>query len=363
MWKWEWICWFIKLISRNPSQRVRRFRRLIEWLSREADVDGTWWSVFREYPKQAAASSVSLLRDVDKKSNDQIAVVIQGPVIEKDDLTIETLKLYRQTMPESRLVLSTWNDIPNETHDKIEAMGVTVVTSEKPKHAGPHNLNLQIKSTQRGLIAARRLGCRYTMKTRADARIHLPDADRFCSDLLAQFPINADGGQKERLLVVDFATRLYVPYHPSDILMFGRTDDLLAYWSLDLCGPEMQFRVCDEFEEMLGQSIPEVVLCRSFLERTGTRLSDDLEQWWEILSNRFVVIDRDMVDLFWPKYNYNVNQRLENQVDEGNMAFCHFAQWMQLYSRPMQPAITLQQLRQQRVNQKIELANECAELP
>ncbi|MCA9140374.1 MAG: hypothetical protein KDB00_26565, partial [Planctomycetales bacterium] len=174
------------------------------------------------------------------------------------------------------------------------------------------------------------------------------------SDLLMQFPVNESTGQRERFVVVDFATRLYIPYHPSDIMMFGTTADLLTYWSPGLCGPEITFEVCEQFGEMLQQPTPEVVLCRSYLQRTGTRVTGDLNQWWRMLADRFVVIDRDMIDLFWPKYNYNVDQRLGMLWDNGNMALCHFAQWMQIYSRGVMPSVTLDQLRRQNVHDPLE---------
>lgn len=363
MWKWEWICWFVSLISRSPSQRVRRFRRLIERLSREADLEDGWWHVFRDYPKQAVPSSVSVVRSLpaqqasdepsDDEADDTCAIVMQGPVIERDEMTFQTLSLYRQTMPNAQLILSTWNDIPDQTRQRIEALGVVVVTGEKPKHFGPHNLNLQITSTFNGLRKAKELGCRYAMKTRADSRIHVADVDQFCLDLIRQYALGDVEGQSARILVTDFATRLYVPYHPSDMLMFGMTDDLLSYWAPELCGPEMTFQVCDQFDEMLQQATPEIVLCRNYLNRIGVSLDETLEQWWQILADRFVVIDRDMIDLFWPKYNYNVDQRLSMLWDTGNMALCHFTQWMQIYRRRLVPSVTLDQLRLQTVHQSL----------
>ena len=362
MWKWEWICWFVSLISRSPSERLRRIRRLIERLSREADLDDGWWHVFREYPKRAVASTVSLIDPKEAHAAqpmtplqgiDSCAVVMQGPVIERDDMTYETLSLYRRTMPGSRLILSTWNDIPVENRRRIESLGATVVVSEKPEHFGPHNLNLQITSTHNGLLAARELGCRYAMKTRADARIHMADVDRFCLDLIKQFPIGAVTGQSQRIVVTDFATRLYVPYHPADMLMFGALDDLLRYWSADLCGPELTFRLCDQFEEMLQQATPEVVLGRRYLESTGMTLDDSIDQWWQILADRFIVIDREMIDLFWPKYNYNVDQRLGMVWDTGNMALCHFTQWLQIHANRLKPSICLDELKTQSVHEPI----------
>ena len=357
MWKWEWVCWFVNLISRTPEDRLRRYRRLIERLSREADVDGKWWSVFHDYPKSAKASSATVQPSSAARSASETAIVVQGPVIDRDDLTLETLRLYRRTMPDSQLILSTWNDTRRETLQRIESLGVLIVTSEKPEIPGPHNLNLQIASTHRGLQQADEMGFRYAMKTRADTRIHMSDVDRFCIDMLNRFPLGASAQyQRQRILVMDFATRLYVPYHPSDMMMFGTTADLLNYWSLPLCGPDVTFQVRESFDAMLREATPEVVLCSSFLQRNDISLSHDLRQWWEVLANQFLIVDRSMIDLFWPKYNYNVDQRLSILWDNSNMALCHFSQWMQIYSRGLSPSITLDELRRQTVHDKLDFA-------
>ncbi|MEM0925914.1 MAG: WavE lipopolysaccharide synthesis family protein [Planctomycetota bacterium] len=346
MWKWDWICWLVSLISRTPQERVRRFRRLIERLSREADIDDDWWTVFREYPKSAKESSTVLTTT---RSTDRVAIVMQGPVIERDQLTLETIRLYQRTMPEAELIVSTWNSLSAAARHTIEGLGVHLVTGDPPAETGPHNLNLQIASTHRGLMKAKEIGCHYAMKTRADTRIHAQDIDRFCIDMLRKFPVSGASLRPQRLLVMYFATRLYIPYHPSDLMMFGSTEDLLFYWSLPLCGEELTFQVCDEFDRMLEQSIPEIVVCRSFLQRSGVELTNRLDQWWQILADQFLVIDRDMIDFFWPKYNYNVDQRLGMKWDTTNMALCHFAQWMQIHSRSLVPGVSIDQLMQQQV--------------
>ncbi|MEM6473502.1 MAG: WavE lipopolysaccharide synthesis family protein [Planctomycetota bacterium] len=326
---------------------------MIERLSREADLDGNWWTVFREYPKNAIESSTRLTT---QNSGSKVGVVIQGPIIERDGLTLETIQLYRNTMPDAELIVSTWNDVSTAVRQEIEAAGCHVVTSDMPVERGPHNLNLQITSTRRGLEYAHKLGCDYAMKTRADTRIHMRDVDRFCIDMLQKFPTNGTAFQSTRLLVMDFATRLYIPYHPSDLMMFAATEDLLFYWSLSLCRADQTFEVCDEFDRMLEQSIPEIVLCRSYLQRRGVNLTNDLAQWWQILAEQFLVVDRDMIDFFWPKYNYNVDQRLGMDWDTSNMALCHFAQWMQIYSRGLVPEVSIDQLMRQQVYERLPAA-------
>ncbi|WP_182864761.1 WavE lipopolysaccharide synthesis family protein [Rhodopirellula sp. JC639] len=344
MWKWEWICWFVNLVSRDPEERVRRYRRLIERLSREADLDGGWWRVFHDYPKKAVPSTASLSHPNSSDHPDgSTAIVVQGPVIERDDLTIETLALYRKTMPHSRLILSTWEGTPTEVIDRIESLGVSVVTSEMPSDCGPHNLNLQITTTRRGLQEAEKLGCRHAMKTRADTRIHMADADTLCHDLLREFPFQGTGDQTQRMIVLDFATHLHVPHHLSDIMMFGRTEDLLVYWSADGRCPGL---ATDQTKQLNGvplHRIPEIILCRSYLQRSGIEVTEQLDHWWELLAERFLVVDRAMIDLFWPKYNYNVNQRLEMCGENNRNALCHFAQWLQLRSRSLAPSVSADQ--------------------
>ena len=352
MWKWEWICWFVNLISREPSKRVRRYRRLIERLSREADIDDGWWNVYRDYPKHGVISSAFVAEGHNGPPNEQTAIVIQGPFVERDSLTFNTISLYRRTMPNARLILSTWDDLSSENQSAVESLDVRVVTGSPPEIPGPQNLNCQILSTRRGIEEAKRLGCVYTMKTRTDTRIHMPGPDRFCRDLLTHYPVAASTTQTKRIIVLDFATRLYVPYHPSDIMMFGATDDLLQYWSRELCGPDLTFEVRKEFDAMLRQATPEVVMCRDYIRRTGEQVDHDLRQWWRLLADRFLVIDRDMIDLFWPKYNYNVDQRLGMTWDTSNMALCHFAHWMQIYSGNLMPDVTLDDLRGQSVHDK-----------
>ena len=351
MWKWDFICWLINVLARNPADRGRRFNRLRERVAVECDQDRKWWTVFLTYPKEAVESSRSISKK-DGDGHDKTAIVMQGPVVERDDMTFETLKLYRKTMPRAELILSTWDNVTSESLDRIESIGVHVVTSTPPDVAGPQNLNFQIVSASRGMSEAKRLGCRYAMKTRVDTRIHACDVDQFCRDLLRQFPLRSGDGQSQRLVTIDFATRLYIPYHPSDMMMFGAIDDMLRYWSLELCGPEIQFEACEEFEELLKQPIPEVLLCRRFLESFGMQLTGQLEQWWSVLAERFIVIDRAMINQFWPKYNYSGDQSSEIKCDRTHMALCHFAQWMQIYSGSTDSSAVSEDLQSQKMDEK-----------
>lgn len=287
---------------------------------------------------------------------------MQGPVVLEDDMTFQTLRLYRKTMPGCELILSTWRDTDTHAIRRIKSLGVHVVMSEPPTLRGPQNLNLQIASTASGLAEAERLGCRYAMKTRADTRIHMSNVDQFCVNLLRLFPLpehaSRQSRQQARLITLDFATRLYIPYHPSDMMMFGTIEDMLRYWSPELCPPEQTYEHCstfgESFDKLLDQAIPEVVLCHRFFEPDGFELTGDLQNWWKLLSERFIVIDREMIHHFWRKNHLNQDLRCEIDWDNTNMALCRFAQWSILNSDLVAAPCQLEELRKQKMYDRLD---------
>ena len=41
-----------------------------------------------------------------------LAIVVQGPIVHKDEFTLESAKVYRQHFGSAKLILSTWDDEP-----------------------------------------------------------------------------------------------------------------------------------------------------------------------------------------------------------------------------------------------------------
>src|SRR4029434_4937158 len=116
---------------------------------------------------------------------------------------------------------------------------------------------------------------------------------------------------KGRLLVLDIATRTYIPQHPSDIMMFGLADDLSSYWNTPFCEEprEATRPVCNRFEDLIQSVIPEVYLCRRYLERIGYPYEPTIHSWWHCLSDLFLVVDRAAIEHFWLKYNYTAEHQ------------------------------------------------------
>ena len=76
---------------------------------------------------------VQLFKDTWIQDNDgsKVAIVVQGPVIIKNDFTFETLKLYVNIFPNEIIVLSTWDCNKNvEVFAKIRNLGVHIVPQQ-----------------------------------------------------------------------------------------------------------------------------------------------------------------------------------------------------------------------------------------
>lgn len=347
MWKWKLICWFVNLISRERGAKRRRFQSLRERVTRELDKNRDVWETFTRYPKSPQLTAPRWNTESD------LAVLVQGPVREKDQLTLETLRLYRTAFGDRPVVFSTWNDAPVDVLRAAQRLGVTVVTGSPPDYGGPAHLNHQIESTRRGLEAISEMGVRYALKTRSDTRLHAPHVGDYLAGLLKAFPIREPQHQRERIAVLDLVTRLYIPYHVSDMLMFGRCDDLLDYWSLPICKPGLELKTTDRYDVLLQNPIPEVILCSQYLKKLNVPIHGSLEHWWEILAERFLVIDRAAIGFFWPKYNYDEGHTLGACDDVTNMALCSFRDWVNLSILNKKPDTSVDRLKQCKIKDPI----------
>jgi hypothetical protein len=95
---------------------------------------------------------------IQSDENNKIAIVVQGPIIIKNDFTFETLKLYINIFPNAIVILSTWDDQSVRVISKIRDLGIRVIINKYPKYSGIGNVNYQIISTINGLVKAESLG-------------------------------------------------------------------------------------------------------------------------------------------------------------------------------------------------------------
>ena len=162
-----------------------------------------------------------------------LAIVMQGPLILKDNFTIETLKLYRNFFPTVKIILSTWDTEDEEYVNKVRKLNIIVLQNKKPALAGIANINLQIASSTTGINHAKKLGCKYVLKTRTDQRIYSDHFLQFIYASLKKFPLTHRSAQKERIIAFNLNTFMFRPYSVSDMINFGHVDDMIKYWCLE----------------------------------------------------------------------------------------------------------------------------------
>jgi hypothetical protein len=325
MWKWRLLIWLMKLAARKDSRYFRRLRGLQAVVVEELNGTDSMWTSTISRPKRPEPLRPVLSHDC------AAAVMLQGPLRHDDDFTVETVRHYRRSMPASRIIVSTWDDEDAQAIQRLRIAGARVVLARRPANRGPMNVNLQICGTQAGLAAVREEGHELVLKTRTDARIYSYHALDFLAGLMQAFPLHPSAKQSARIVTLDFATRLLIPNHPSDMLMFGRLDDLERYWDAPHSDhPERQRT--SNLGTLWTEQTPELYLCESYLRRIGRPCERTIASWWQTLAELFVVVDRTSIDYFWPKYEYVREHRVSSTEQVQAITLCGFRDWMNLYT-------------------------------
>lgn len=257
------------------------------------------------------------------------AIIIQGPIIRERSFTLETVKTYIKIFPGTHIIISTWS---NENMLEFEDLDIEILLNEKPEQPGISNINYQIVSTYNGLMAAKKLNVAYLLKTRTDQRIYNEKSITYFKDLLRIFPINRGLGPKGRIIITDMNTFKYRPYSVSDFMLFGFTEDVINYWDT-----KRDTRTINKYEyknvlEWSQLRLCEVFLSANYFEKLGEKLNWSMSDSWQKYVNYFCIADRATIDLYWFKYEKNIEYRHKNY--DGNFMneeFC-FVDWLKLYN-------------------------------
>lgn len=279
---------------------------------------------------------------LEKIQSKDISVIIQGAVCKH---TKQALLSVRKFLPKAEIILSTWegNDIDGLDYDVLllnQDPGAEIFTKSGTKH----NINRQTLSTQNGLKKATR---EYSLKLRSD------------SVLLGKKFLNYFGKYqkrnehckilKERVLVLNWHTRIpKLPqpllFHPSDMIMFGLTEDLINIWDIPLAqepafssyfknnpakNPELQIKKC------YTQFPAEMYIWITFLRKNNIEINmqdwtdcydDELVKLSELsIANNLCVIDyKSQFDIVCKKYPYPHSPLV---------AVYHFYDWVNNYEK------------------------------
>lgn len=296
-------------------------------LLEKLDVYNDAFTTYHSRPKQNIdCTIVSTINNIQS----MVAIVIQGPIVESENFTIETTRLYKKSFKNHIIIVSTWEDIEERLVVRLKKEKVIVVLSKKPDCSGPLNINLQIESSKAGIQKAKELGAEYIYKSRTDQRMY-QNCTRFLLELQQTFPVNSEMGQTERLIACSFTTLKYRPYGIGDMLMFGHISDMLDYWDSEFDPRNIEKR---EYENLsilnyAKMRFAETYLCTNYLLKKNYHLSWSLEDSWKVYSEMFCIVNAEMFDLFWFKYEWRVEKRF-NFYKFNTMQCLQFTDWLEI---------------------------------
>lgn len=293
--------------------------------------------IFRKdfyYFRKLPAFSESYTLQSDRYYSSKTAVILQGPILYENDFTYETLLIYLKTFLSNNanvvVILSTWENENTDQIARIKDLGIEIVLSE-PVEGGVANINKQIVTTKNGLQRAEELGCKYVLKTRTDQRLYAPNILEFLFNISTQFPLDKDiKEQKERLIALSFNTFKNRLYGVSDMFLFGRIEDVSKYWDIKENTYQPDTEGKNRFENFRSQCV-ETFVCRHYLESLHTKTSDNIEDTYKAYARYFCFIDKEDVEMFWPKYS-NMNSRWE-PFENPALEEVKFRDWLNLYCR------------------------------
>ena len=241
--------------------------------------------------------------------NKSWAIVMQGPLINENDFTIETLKFYRKNYPDAILILSTWI-IPKNIIKELKKFNIYTLENKIPEKSGKSNINMQIITSSFGILKAKELGAKYVLKTRTDQRIYHPDLDNYLFNLLKTFPMKHKYvSQNSRLIAVSLNTFKFRLYGISDMFIFGNVDDVTKYFNHSLDNqkniPDKKNYNMYTWRKLSKLSVPEVFFCVEFLKKIGRKAKFTLRDSFNVFRDHFIIIDCKAIDLYWHKYTLN----------------------------------------------------------
>lgn len=276
------------------------------------------------------------MRQIEPLDSSQISVVVQGALQKK--YIFRCLASIRAVLPHAEIIVSTWRE-DGELAQAID--GVKVILSDDPggtllnkESAKENNINRELTSTQRGLASATR---EYALKFRSDM---LLTTNAFLQEY---FRVAQQQGRyfKQKILICDYYTRnprvLPLPFHPSDWLAFGLTEDLRNYFQspwqkrADMMWYQVHQNQAPIFRNVFARFTPEQYILLSFLakyRKVHVKNYFDASKQNIILTEKVFAEDFIVTDIKKTGFQflkYNPNRYWES------MTLLHAKDWRMLY--------------------------------
>ncbi len=264
-----------------------------------------------------------------KKSYENFAICFQGPI--HLPFSIETIKIYRKTLPKVNIIFSTWKGLDENIIKNLKELDVDVLLLDPPsgemsKKPGFRATSYQIKSTIEALKFAEKKGIGYSVKHRGDQRAYSSDWLLKLKSLQDSFPNSNDAILEKKILLPSITCSKFRVYGIGDQFHFGVTKDLINFWECPFYEDGAHSLVKNEKVKdfvINGTAIfSEIYLFAKFLERNNYNLQWTLEDYWEIMKNNFCIFDSSFIDFVFNKEKHSSgiqpNLYLEYREEERN---------------------------------------------
>jgi len=289
---------------------------------------------FHLRPKKAQLINCAI--DTNKEL-DKICIIIQGQIIQSEEFTLETIKVYKYLFPRVNIILSTWNDENTKKIEDFSFKNFYIIKSRKPTEAGELNINFQIKTMQKALKLINSIdNIKFITKTRSDCRIYDPFALTNLLNLINNFPVKKNNFLSYRIIGNSASTCKFRVYGLTDVFQFASKNDMINYWDISYYNQVLQDKNFNLNNEPIIKDTPlisEILLCSYFLYKNKVSLKWDLEHWWEVCSNYFMVVDDKLIDLYWHKHSPEIEFKFLKSYSENYPRSLNFHDWLKLYFR------------------------------
>lgn len=262
-------------------------------------------------------------------------IIVQGPLVYDNDFTLNTLRYYKKIFKGSRIILSTWETEKDTYIDLVRNEGIEVILNKYPQNSGILNINYQITNTKSAINKLKN-NCKYILKTRTDTRIYSENALMYLQNMLKTYPTVCDR-QHHRIIGIDINTAKYVPFSFSDVMQFGHSSDMDKMWNIELCNYDVNYK--DFFaskpkvKDLYENNNPEVYLTLNYLRKMGYQTENTYESYYKALADYFIVIDKEMINFYWPKYSIDEYYWIYKYRTYNLQQKIRYNDWLLFYNR------------------------------
>lgn len=343
----------------SMTQKLGKASMLWDILSQVYQQKSNNLCQYRLTPKYSEAFSKSEVRtNTDGK---ELAIVIQGPIDNEFDFTIETVKIYKKLFPNSYIIISSWKDMPSEKENELKSLGCYVLLSDYPKPMGYFHLNYQVLSTMVGLKKAKELGAKYCIKNRSDLRINKYQSFEYLKSLLEVFPLKGNEiPLKGRIISLSgWRGQMFYPFWIQDYMYFGYTDDLINLFEIPMddrdipnsscfTNGENRIKTGKEFTQTLS---PEMYITYHFTKKYIHIDDLSVRQSWDIVQKYFIIMNFEDLNIIWKKHGrFSLNEIL--MESDGKTMYTDpyriftFSDFVNLYTGQMDYRIEYENMRE-----------------